>query len=257
MDQDQVAVLGDALREGNAQGVRLVAQSMGLVDGGVDKYGLWGAFEVNGMVYRMRWILPGAFVMGSPEDEEGHHDDEKQRAVTIPDGFWLGETPVTQALYRAVTGERPSRFSGGPRPVEQVSWHDAQAFCEQLADRCPGLGARLPSEAEWEYACRAGTTGARYAALDDAAWHYGNSGWQTQPVGVLAPNPWGLHDMFGNVWEWCENAADPDGGSERVIRGGSWFDYARYVRAAYRDACEPGLRYGNLGFRLAADSASR
>ncbi len=169
-------------------------------------------------------------------------------------------------------GENPSHFEGPSRPVENVSWEDAQAFCARLGERVAGLLPRLPTEAEWEYACRAGTTGARWSEdLDAIAWHVGNSGRQTHPVGEKAANPWGLHDTLGNVWEWCadhsEYSPPPYGDSElldpvvttgpkRVIRGGSWADQARDVRAACRIALHPGIFGGSdLGFRLAAGPA--
>ena len=246
-----IEVLRDACLSGSGTDARRVAQSLGFCEAGIDKYGLWGAFEIDGVVQRMRWIEPGDFVMGGPEDEEGRFNNEEQREITITTGFWLGDTPVTQALYEAVTGKNPSRLRGAAQPVEQVSWHDALAFCASLAAQA--LSPRVPSEAEWEYACRAGTTGARYAGLDEVAWHYGNSDSQTHPVGAKAPNPWGLYDTLGNVWEWCHEVHRK--GSKRVIRGGSWYDVARDVRAASRITYEPGHRYDFLGFRLAGGSA--
>ena len=259
---------------------------------GEDEYGHFMVFSVGGVEQRMRWIEPGKFMMGSPEDEPGRTGQEGPRhEEVIEQGFWLGETPCTQALWKAVMGENPSYFQSADRPVEQVSWEGCRRFFEKLEERVPGIGARFPTEAEWEYACRAGAEMATYAGpmeilgtnnapiLDEIAWYGGNSGggfelengvdssgWPekqhehdkagTRPVAMKTPNPWGLYDTLGNVWEWCEDRwrprydADPEG-SNRVVRGGSWNDYARSVRAAYRDQDDPAYRYRNLGFRLA------
>ena len=242
---------------------------------GRDEYGLWAAFEVEGVRQRMRWIPPGRFWMGSPEEEEGRFGDEGPRhAVTLTEGFWFAETPCTQALWRTVMGENPSKHEGDERPVGTVSWEDCQRFFDRLNERFRHLEARLPTEAEWEYACRAGTDSATWLGdllnseegkaplLDDIAWYHGNSGGKTHEVGLKEPNPWGLYDLLGNVDEWCWDAQDrypsteevdpegPDGGSERVFRGGSWGDRARYVRAACRLGYRPDVRNSYLGFRL-------
>ena len=235
---------------------------------GQDRRGVFAGFIVAGVEYRMRWIADGTFMMGSPEDDEDHFPDEgPQHPVTITRGFWLGETPVTQALWQAVMQENPSHFRGPELPVEQVSWEDCQRLCAQLEALIPGLDVRLPTEAEWEFACWAGTSAATHAEdgapLDAIAWWSGNSEGKTHPVGQKQANAWGLHDMLGNVWEWCsdgmrtyssEPAVDPIGavqGGHRIYRGGSWDDDARCVRAAYRNADPPGRRYRVLGFRLA------
>jgi formylglycine-generating enzyme required for sulfatase activity len=253
-----------------------------------DEFGLWAEFTIKDAVrQRLRWIPPGRFVMDSPPNEAGRTEDEgPQRAVRIPDGFWLFDTPCTQALWEAVMGENPSNFRSPTRPVEQVSWHDCQVFVERLNGLLGGLELALPSEAQWEYACRAGTTTATYAGdleilgrnnaflLDRIAWYGGNCGvdyelaegwdissWQenlydakkggTHPVGGKAPNGWGLCDMLGNVWEWCQDEfrqPAPASGA-RVLRGGSWFDDARALRAASRYWRVPGNRDVQLGFR--------
>ncbi|MFN7952191.1 MAG: formylglycine-generating enzyme family protein [bacterium] len=265
---------------------------------GDDRYGVWAGFAVGEVTHRLRWIRPGTFWMGSPKGEAGRWPDEGPRhRVTIRSGFWLGEMPCTQALWEAVMGENPSRFQSPTRPVERVSWSDCQAFLARLGERVPELKPRLPTEAEWEYACRAGTTTSTYAGelvirgdndgpvLDAIAWYGGNSGvgfelaeaedsskWPkkqhphkkagTRPVGLKAPNPWGLCDMLGNVWEWCGDwfgdyapaaVTDPTGpaeGSDRVFRGGSWGSYARSVRAAYRDWYGPAFASTTLASAL-------
>lgn len=251
------------------------------VEWGGDLYGPSMSFAVGDVVQRMRWVPPGKFWMGSPEGEAGRYDDEKLHLVVLRQGFWLADTPCTQALWQAVMGSNPSEFQSADRPVEpdrpveNVSWEDCQVFLRELNRLVPGLEARLPTEAEWEHACRGGTTTATWVGdldirgtrdapvLDDIAWYGGNSGKGTWPVGRKQPNPLGLYDMLGNVFEWCEDwygpydvvpAVDPYGprsGSSRVIRGGSWYSSARLVRAAYRYAIVPGIRDAGLGFRVA------
>ena len=231
---------------------------------GCDTYGSWASITVGDVAVRFRYIAPGNFMMGSPEGESGRYADEDQHQVTLTKGYWLGETEVTQSLWASVTGERPSHFEGDNLPVEKVSWNDVQEFVASLNREKPGLEVRLPTEAEWEYACRAGTIEARYSAkLDDIAWYEENSANSTRPVGLKQPNAWGLYDMLGNVLEWCSDRwqddlsadeVDPSGpteGRNRVIRGGSWSDYARSARAAFRILSEPENRSSFLGLRLA------
>jgi formylglycine-generating enzyme required for sulfatase activity len=231
----------------------------------------------KGVVTRLRWIPPGRFLMGSPGDEAGRWDDEgPQHWVTLTKGYWLADAPCTQAEWQAVMGTSPSGFKGPDRPVEQVSWEDCQQYCDRLRARFPGLLARLPSEAEWEYACRAGTTSAfndgsactqpegNDPALAKLGWLDKNSGDETHPVRKLAPNQWGLYDMHGNVWEWCEDwfgnygpeeQVEPAGAAQgpgRVLRGGSWGYQALYCRSAFRFGGPPSNRYHVLGFRLAS-----
>jgi len=270
---------------------------------GWDRWGLLADFEVGGVTFPLRWIPPGEFEMGSPEGEPGRWDEAgPQQRVTVGHGVWRGETPVTQGQYAAVTGQRPSYFphAGDQAPVEQVSWDECREFCKKLTELLrelePGWTFRLPAEAEWEYACRAGTTSALYTGplnilgecngpeLDPIAWYGGNSGvdyeggydssdWKekqhdhkragTHLVRQKAPNAWGLYDMLGNVWEWCEDVwhdnykgAPSDGtawggeGRRRVCRGGSWASRARFCRCAYRNRWVPGFRLYYLGFRL-------
>ncbi len=227
-----------------------------------DEHGFWERMAVGGTQVTFRWIGPGTFTMGSPPTEEGRLENEgPQHQVELTRGFWLGETEVTQAQWRAVMGNNPSDFNGDDRPVEQVSWEDVQGFLQRVNR---GGGAfRLPTEAEWEFAARAGSTGARHGALDEVAWHRENSGGQTHPVGQKAANAWGLRDMLGNEWEWCADlrgayaagrAVDPTGpstGSLRVFRGGSWFNDALAARAASRGHAPPSEQGPGVGFRLA------
>ncbi len=238
---------------------------------GVDDFGVFACVRVGEVVQRMRWIGPGWFMMGSPASEEGRDSDEgPQHRVELTQGFWLADTPCTQAMWQAVMGSNnnPSRFTGsGKLPVEHVTWTDVQGFLAALDGRVPGFAADLPTEAQWEYACRAGTTAARYGNLDEIAWYSANSGKKTHEVSLKKPNPWGLHDMLGNVWEWCADdmrsykaltATDPfEHGPRRVIRGGSWLYVAQDVRAAYRDADDPGYRLDDRGFRLARGQGLR
>lgn len=243
---------------------------------GVDGYGLWALLEIKRAGQRLRWIPPGRFLMGSPEDEPERWDDEQQHQVTLTRGYWLGESAATQALWQAVTGKNPSGFKGDDLPVETVSWDDCQGFLTRLAGLAPGLKPALPSEAQWEYACRAGTRtpfnfGER---LDTGKANYngdypyndgpkGEYRGRTLPAASFEPNAWGLYQMHGNVWEWCtdwfddypaEQATDPVGPAEgpgRVLRGGSWRSLGRNLRSACRDHSPPDGRSSGIGLRLA------
>ena len=210
-------------------------------------------------------IPAGTFMMGSPDSDPDAHDYEKPaHQVTLSQAFYLGKYPVTQAQWEVVMGTNPSRFKGSDRPVEAVSWDNVQAFMRKLNEREGVDHYRLPTEAQWEYACRAGS-GTRYHFGDDAirlgeyAWYEENSGSQTHPVGQKQPNAWGLYDMHGNVWEWVQGkygrytaapVTDPIDltNVEHVSRGGSWIDPARYVCSAYR-RWDPGDHLDYLGFR--------
>jgi formylglycine-generating enzyme len=244
---------------------------------GEDEFGLWMALEYSGARQVFRWMWPGTFLIGSPEAEAERYDTETQHEVTLTQGYWLAETACTQALWQAVMSDNPSDFKDDPRnPVETVSWDDAQRFIGQLNERVSGLNACLPTEAQWEYACRAGTTTAFSFGeniTSEQVNYDGNHPYsggkkglyreRTVPVGSLPPNAWGLYEMHGNVWEWCEDwfenyasdaQVDPRGpreGALRVLRGGSWFDYGRFVRSAVRSGNGPGDRSGSIGFRLA------
>ena len=228
----------------------------------------------GGVTLEMVKIPGGKFVMGSPKDEEGHRDSEEpQHEVTVAK-FWLGKYPVTQAQYQAVMDTNPSHFSdnGANRPVECVSWHDAVAFCEKLSRLTERL-YRLPSEAEWEYACRAGTQTPFYfgATLTPEQANYGRNRGETTEVGSFPPNAFGLYDMHGNVWEWCADhwhgnykGAPTDGtawlssdqSASRLLRGGSWRSLPRLCRSATRNDNLPDNRNNNVGFRVVCAAVS-
>lgn len=232
-------------------------------DFGHDEFGTWASFAVGDATVKMRWIPPGRFWMGSPGGEEGRWANEGPRHLReITAGFWISDAPCTQALWAATMQTKPSRFPGANRPVENVSWNDCVDFCTRLSALVRGFTARLPREDEWEYACRAGTETPRYGELDAIAWHSGNSKRTTHQVMGRAPNAFGLYDMLGNVTEWCADSPRRYGRGSgdfmdsltRVVRGGSWLDDARDVRAACRFWFGPALLLDYLGFRLAADA---
>ena len=232
----------------------------------------------GGVKLELVWCPAGSFWMGSPESEAERFDNETRHRVTLTKGFWLGRYEVTQGQWMAVMGSNPSNFKGvDSLPVEYVSWKDCQEFCRKLSVKMPRGGAfRLPTEAEWEYACRAGTeTAFHYGNRLDATmanfdgdYPYGGAAKreyreETVPVGSFHPNGWGLYDMHGNVWEWCSDwygaypsgdAVDPPGvasGSSRVLRGGGWCDNARYCRSAVRGNNTSSFRNDVIGFRVA------
>ncbi|MCD6365194.1 MAG: formylglycine-generating enzyme family protein [Planctomycetes bacterium] len=236
----------------------------------------------GGVMMRLVRIPAGTFMMGSASGEAGRFSNEgPQHRVTITQPFYMGVHEVTQEQYRSVMGRNPSKFQGADKPVERVSWNDAMKFCERLSAKT-GKKFHLPTEAQWEYACRAGATTRFSFGDEDAELHkYGNYcdksntdgiEWQdkdnddgydkTAPVGSFRPNAWGLYDMHGNVLEWCadwygpylgDSVSDPAGppsGSQKVYRGGCWFLDARRCRSADHSGLEPGRRIGNLGFRI-------
>ena len=191
------------------------------------------------------WIPAGSFTMGcSPGDGECYNDEKPPHAEQIADGFWLGRTEVTQAAWKRVMNSSPSYFKGDQLPIEQVNWTEA-------GDYCKAIGGRLPTEKEWEYAARAGTTDARYGALDAIAWYSGNSGKSTHPVGLnKQANAYGLYDMLGNVWEWTSDNYDA---GRKVVRGGSWSDSPQFVRVSGRGGDGPTNRLSDIGFRCAGE----
>ena len=223
------------------------------------------------VLMEMVLIQPDTFIMGSLESEIGHLPNESpQHQVTITKPFYMGKYEVTQAQWIAVMGSSNnlSYFKGDNLPVEKVSWDDCQTFIQKL--NALGQGTfRLPTEAEWEYACRAGTQtrfywgdDSDYSNVRDYAWYFNNSSTTTHDVGMKRPNAWGLYDMSGNVWEWCQDWSDsysnvsqkdPAGannGDGKVIRGGSWIDSTNNCRSAVRYNNYPGSRYNCIGFRV-------
>ena len=203
-------------------------------------------------------IPAGEFEMSSPEDEEGRWDNEGPvHHVKIEKAFYMGRYEVTQKEWREVMGDNPSHFKGDDRPVEKVSWNDVQEFIRKFNEKEGTDNYRLPSEAEWEYACRAGTTtrysfGDSESKLGDYAWCDENSGSKTHPVGLKLPNPYGLHDMHGNVWERVQDKyySESGDGVHRVARGGSWYITAGGCRSAVRGGNVPDARNWGIGFRL-------
>ena len=218
--------------------------------------------SINSIGMKFKLIPTGTFLMG--ESEVAHE-------VTLTKPFKMGVHEVTQTQYERLMGVNPSHFKGADNPVHRVSWNDAVEFCRRLselpAEKAAGNVYRLPTEAEWEYACRAGTAtkfsfGDDESELGDYAWYGVNCDQKTHPVGSKKPNAWGLYDMYGNVWEWCQDweedypigsVTDPSGatsGSYRVARGGSWDDTAGFCRSAYRSRYGPSYRSYRYGFRV-------
>ena len=251
---------------------------------GEDRHGVFADFELNGVRFDWRWIPPGRFWMGSPHQKSWVPTEELPRhEVILTRGFWMGRTPVTQAQWGVVLEPNPAEFKGGNRPVETLTWNEARAFAEHLNRAVKGLSVTLPTEAQWEYACRAGTDGdfgdgsaltnvtGKDSALDRLGWFKGNSDGGAGNLETKAPNGWGLHDMHGLVWEWCLDGkrpyrdglvVDPVGPCnegpvhKRVIRGGSFTNFAVGCRAASRSAVPGGPNGGvvssDIGFRLVA-----
>ncbi|MGE5341985.1 MAG: formylglycine-generating enzyme family protein [Candidatus Omnitrophota bacterium] len=247
-------------------------------DWGEDPMGYWMSFTYKNVRQTFRWIPPGTFWMGSPEEEPERADDERLHEVILTHGFWLADTCCTQALWQAIMGENPSYFKGESRPIEKISWKDCQKFIDRINHSKEGLALRLPSEAEWEYACRAGTTTpfsfGRNVTPEQVNYHgaypyadgkKGNYREETVDVKFLACNNWGLYEMHGNVWEWCSdwygdypieqatNPKGPDSGADRVLRGGSWFYFGQDLRSALRGRVDPDARDADIGFRLSRD----
>ena len=232
-------------------------------------------YTVPSINYRMVYISPGTFMTGSPSNEPNRYSNERQHRVTLTKGFYMGVTEVTQGQWREIMGSNPSNFKGDNLPVERVSWNDCREFIRKL-NRHEGTDKyRLPTDAEWEYACRAGTTTPFFTGgciSTDQANYNGNYPMpgcskgiyrkKTIDVASFSPNAWGLYDMHGNVWEWCQDwykdyppghVTDPEwssSGSARVLRGGSWGNYAWDVRSALRYWFDPVNRGNNGGFRV-------
>ena len=244
---------------------------------GKDDHGRYADLTVQGVVQRFRWIEAGTFMMGSPPNEPQREVNETQHEVILTQGYWLADTACTQALWQAVMGNNPAYFKDNTNnPVERVSWDDVQGFLQALNQRVAGLTARLPTEAEWEYACRAGTSSvfsfgnsispsqANYDgnAVYEGGGSQGEYREKTLPVKSFSPNAWGLYQMHGNMCEWCHGwyddyptqaVTDPQGaasGSYRVLRGGSWGYDAQFLRSAFRHYCTPDIRNFSYGFRL-------
>ena len=237
------------------------------------------ALKIKGVEFAFRWCPPGTFLMGSPASEADRHDNETRHKVTLTKGVWMLETSVTQGMYCAIFGSNPSCFKWGNYPVESVSWFDCQSFCKvlnALGVAPAGYAFRLPTEAEWEYACRAGTNrpyfwgstlnGDKANCKGDYPYGGVSKGRylkKSSAVGSYIPNAWGLYDMHGNVYDWCVDwfgdydagpQTDPMGpskGSCRVLRGGSWYSGARSCRSASRNSLDPTSRNNYCGFRLA------
>ncbi|WP_374477047.1 formylglycine-generating enzyme family protein [Zoogloea sp.] len=253
---------------------------------GDDRFGLWMDVVMGGPVQRFRWIEPGEFVMGSLAGEGERREREgPQHVVRLTEGFWLAETACSQGVWESVMGDNPSHFKDDPQnPVEQVSWDDVQGFLREVEKRVPGVKAVLPTEAEWEYACRAGSetafswgdgidpSQANYDARSSyAGGPTGEYRGKTVPVKSFEPNAWGLYQMHGNILERCADGmreydgapqVDPRGpaGDEpdapRAVRGGSCFNSPHGLRAAFRDDGHRGVRYFNVGFRFSLRSTS-
>ncbi len=217
-------------------------------------------------------VYSGSFEMGAPEEEQGSNVNERPvHTVTFDYSFQIMSTEVTQQMWEEVMGTNPAHFDGNTNPIEMVTWYDCQDFVEAMNLLDSNHTYRLPSESEWEYCCRAGTTTRYYwgddldeTLIDDYAWWTNNADGSTHPVGLKLPNAWGLYDMNGNVWEWCEDwhnsdyvGAPSDGSpwlsgneNKRVYRGSSWVGFAKACRSAYRHFIQPDQSYFGLGLRL-------
>jgi formylglycine-generating enzyme required for sulfatase activity len=223
-----------------------------------------GEIVENSIGMKLAFIPAGIFTMGSPADERMRQDEERQREVKISRPFRISATEVTQQQWQAIMELDRSANQGDTLPVENISWREAVEFCRKLSEK-EGKRYRLPTEAEWEYACRAGTTGAFSpdADLEEIAWFDDNSDGQSHPVGLKRPNSWGLHDMHGNVAEWCSDTygpyegdgqvVDPEGpeqGRGRVVRGGSWRGFPPSLRCAARSSAPESYQLPYIGFRV-------
>lgn len=193
------------------------------------------------------WIHPGSYDTGcDTHDKECIGWERPRQKITIHQGFWIGQTEVTQAAYQLVMDSNPSRYQGPERPVEQVDWHSATTYCRKV-------GMRLPTESEWEYAALGGIDAPRYGNLSEISWYDGNSNDMTHNVAQKQSNPYGLYDMLGNVWEWVEDrsASDP---KRRIMKGGSFYNISRDLRVPNRETPLDTMQHRNVGFRCIATS---
>lgn len=246
-DAEARAVLGDWLEsQGRSEDrAKMLGARWCPMQFGTDRHGLWAAAKLAAQPLKLRWIPAGSFT-------PGHVD----RPIEVP-GFWLAATACRQREWLALMGVNPSHDPHPDRPVEQISWHDARAFAAALSECNPGLVCRLPSEIEWEYACRAGGPAElEREQLDACAWWGGNSQRRTHPVGRKQPNAWGLYDMLGNVAQWCEDELPRVEGQrpKRAMRGGSWLSASARVRADARSGQPPRVATSATGFRVAASA---
>lgn len=274
MGETARAALERAAGSGNAEVAMRARRALDALDAGEVQLVL----DLGNQVTMKLTLIPaGKFLMGSPETEQGRYDHETRHEVTITKPFYMGIFEVTQAQYEAIAGRNPSQFAGPQKPVERVSWNDAVEFCKKLSQKT-GRTVRLPTEAQWEWACRAGTQtafntgdtiGKDQARLGGGAMPIPGNVVETgtEPAGSFKPNAWGLYDMHGNVFEWCadlfgeypkgavKDPADPANGRERVVvvRGGSHRDHWDWCRAAFRCPLDPGIRDNCIGFRVCLD----
>lgn len=226
--------------------------------------------SIDGVEFPFRWCPPGIFMMGTPDDEPGRDDDESLHEVELTHGFQILETPVTQKMYETIMGDNPSCFKGENNPVEQINFPMILDFCDKLNKRIndPDFEVSLPTEAQWEYACRAGTSTPfeNSDSIDEVGWCFENADQKTHPVAQKQANPWGLYDMHGNVFEWCLDwyadytgeRTDPAGPPKeltfRCMRGGAWNAPGRTCRASSRLGCSPECIHHYNGFRIVLNS---
>jgi sulfatase modifying factor 1 len=193
------------------------------------------------------WISPGSFLTGcEPNDKECIGWERHREKITIKQGFWIGQTEVTQAAYQRIMNSNPSRYKGPQRPAEQIDWYSATNYCKRV-------GMRLPTESEWEFAALGKVQAPRYGEIGKIAWYDGNSGDMTHDVAQKLPNAYGLFDMLGNVWEWVEDVCNCDP-KRRIMKGGSFYNISRDLRVPNRETPLDGLQHRNIGFRCVANS---
>jgi formylglycine-generating enzyme required for sulfatase activity len=236
-------------------------------DIGFDKYGIWATLSIGSETQKMRYIRSGKFEMGSPIHEKGRDWDETQHSVLLTKDFWLGECEVTHGIWTVVMGKDKRQIVNKELPIDRISWDQCQMFLNKLNAMNPGINAVLPTEAQWEYSCRSGTTSCFSGNLDSIAWYDNNSNRVLHPVKTKTPNNWGLFDMHGNVSEWCVDrdngiieksnqlAIDPSGadaeyGKKCVARGGGYWNTSDQCRSAFRILERPSAPIPGFGFRI-------